>query len=142
MTKTKIHTTNYVNTFIEVAEDCPVLQSEKPMLKAGRTTIATMQYEMLTKHPYSVTSDELVFQLFAVKNELTESELVSERAHFFSKGQPCLRTSPLAKRYGFGIHFDTNGKIAIYGMETDEYQRFVTDDSVQKVKAMRSSKKT
>lgn len=141
MTKAKVYTTNYFNTLIEVAEDCPVLQAEKPGLNANKATIATIQYELIARHPYSISSDDLLFQLFSAKNELVESELAAQRERFFSKGQPCLRTSPLAKRYGFGIHFDTNGKMAIYGIETDVYKELLNDDSVNKVKAMRNSKK-
>lgn len=100
-----------------------------------------MQYEKLIQQPYSVTSDDLIFQLFVIKNELTESESALEREQFFSKGRPCLRTSPLTKRYGFGIHFNIRGEIAIYGLETDEYNRFIKDVSINKVKAMRNSKK-
>ncbi|MFZ1573402.1 MAG: DUF6157 family protein [Candidatus Kapaibacterium sp.] len=58
----------------------------------------------------------------------------------FSKGQPCLRTSPLTKKYGWGIHFDKNSKIAIYGCETLEYKILSLDDSLKHFKAMKSKK--
>ena len=32
----KQHTTNYHNTFIEIAEDCPATQSEVPPLKGKK----------------------------------------------------------------------------------------------------------
>ncbi|MFP3836102.1 DUF6157 family protein, partial [Chryseobacterium sp. SIMBA_028] len=60
---------------------------------------------------------------------------------FFSKGQPCLRTSPLSKRYGFGIHHDSEGKVALFPVESKDYQTFLNDDSITKVKAMRSKRK-
>jgi len=47
----------------------------------------------------------------------------------------------LTKRYGFGVHADKDGKIAIFGRETREYEQFVNDDTIKKVKAMRSTKK-
>lgn len=59
---------------------------------------------------------------------------------FFSKGQACLRASPLTKTYGFGIHNDKNGKIALFGMETKEYQDFLKNSKIKKVKAMKSSR--
>ncbi|WP_281279667.1 DUF6157 family protein [Paenibacillus lentus] len=43
----------------------------------------------------------------------------------FSKAHACLRASQFPKKYGFGIHYDAEGRIAIYGMETPEYERFV-----------------
>lgn len=63
-----------------------------------------------------------------------------EREKFFSKGQACFRASPLTKRYGFGVHSDDEGKIALYGIETKEYAKFVKDKTVKKVRAMRSKK--
>jgi len=57
-----------------------------------------------------------------------------------AKGQLCFRTSPLAKNYGFGIHSDNNGKVVLYGMETDKYQQLLSDPKIKKVKAMKSSK--
>lgn len=141
MTTKKIHTTNYFDTFIEVAEDCPVSQSEIPVSKGGKPTIATIQYDLISKNPYQWTSDDVIFQHYVSKNDLTESEYPQAKTEFFSKGQACLRTSPLAKRYGFGIHSNKDGKIAIYGVETEEYQKLKNDMNVKKVKAMRSSKK-
>ncbi len=42
--------------------------------------------------------------------------------------------------YGFGIYSDSDGKIALYGMETSEYQKFLAEVGVKKVKAMKSSR--
>ena len=100
-----------------------------------------MQYEMISANSYKCTSDDIIFQVFALRNDLPRSEYPTAREEFFSKGQACLRTSPLAKTYGFGLHFDRTGKVAMYGMETDEYRKFLNDDSVKKMRAMRSSKK-
>ncbi|MCH5685809.1 DUF6157 family protein [Niabella sp. W65] len=81
-----------------------------------------------------------MFQVYARRNDLTPSEYKAARRHF-SKGQPCLRASPLTKRYGFGVHADKDGKIALYGVETSKYAQLLKDDAVKKVKAMRTSKK-
>lgn len=137
----KTHTTNYINTFIEVADDCPTDKCEVPKPKGNNKTIAEMQFELLIKNPYKFTSDDILFQIFADRNDLTKSEYKEAREQFFSKGQPCFRTSPLTKKCGFGLHSDSNGKIAIYGIETDEYQKFINDKNIKKVKAMRTSKK-
>jgi len=81
-----------------------------------------------------------LFQVYADKNDLPVNEYKQAREQFFSKGQPCFRASPLGKTYGFGIHFDSHGKLALYGMETEEYHRFLEDSKVNKVRAMRSSR--
>lgn len=137
----KTHSTNYYNTFIEIAEDSPVDFGETPVSKKEKKTVAEMQYDMIARHPYKFTSDEVVFRIYAEKNELLPSEYEQAQSDFFSKGQPCLRASPLGKRYGFGIHYDQEGRMALYGAETKEYKAFLDDPSVKKLKAMRTSRK-
>ncbi len=135
----KVHTTNYFDTFIEAAEDTKVDCGTKPLVKE-KQTVAEMQYELIVKYPYEYTSDDILFQVFANRNGLTKSELEQAREQFFSKGQACLRASPLTKIYGFGVHFDSNGKIAIYGVETSEYEAYVSDKTLKKVKAILSKR--
>lgn len=136
----KQHTTNYNNTFIEVAEDCPALQGTIPPQKGDTLSVANIQYQMIAGHPYKYTSDEVIFQGYALKNDIAASEQETACTQFFSKGQACLRASPLAKRYGFGIHHDAEGKVALYGRESEAYQRFCADKDIKKVKAMRSKR--
>jgi hypothetical protein len=137
----KSHTTNYTNTFIEVAEDCPVNEAEIPKAKGDTKTVAELQLEMILKHPYKYTSDDVLFQVFAQRNEVAKSDYKKERENFFSKGQACFRASPLTKRYGFGVHSDEKGCIALVAKGTKEYELFLKDKSIKKVKAMRSAKK-
>jgi hypothetical protein len=141
MTTEKIHTTNYYSTFIEVAEDIKVSCGTKPPFKTDKKTIAELQYELLVDDPYKFTSDDIFFQVFAGRKDLTKAEYKQARQQFFSKGQPCFRSSPLTKTYGFGVHCDTNGKVAIFGMETEQYEKFQSDPKIKKVKAMRTTKK-
>ncbi|KFF19678.1 DUF6157 family protein [Chryseobacterium sp. JM1] len=134
-----IHTTNYTNTFIEIADDCPVSKAEIPPEKKVKT-LASLQYEQIVKEPYRYSSDDIVFDCHTVKNDISDSEKPQARIDFFSKGQPCLRSSPLAKRYGFGIHHNEDSKVAVFPAESDEYEKFLHDNSIKKVKAMRSKK--
>lgn len=136
----KIHTTNYINTFIRVAEDCRAVSGEIPPVKEENKTVANIEYEMVKKNPYKYTSDDVLFQVFAEKNDLTKQEMPVARQEFFSKGHACFRASPLTKRYGWGIHCNEEGKIAMFGSETNEYQKFVGNKKIAKVKAMRSKR--
>lgn len=136
----KTHTTNYRNTFIEVAEDCPAGAGQIPPPKGTGRTAAGIQFEMISKSPYKYTSDDVLFQVYAEKNDLTAEELPAAKERFFSKGQPCLRASPLTKRYGWGVHSDEDQKIAIFGRETPEYERLSSDKTLNVVRAMRSSR--
>ncbi|NOU46092.1 MAG: hypothetical protein HOO86_03415 [Bacteroidales bacterium] len=136
----KIHTTNYSDTFILIADDCPAKTGEIPPIKTDGKSVATRQFEILSKHPYTFTSDDVLFQIYAERNHLTQAELVTAREQFFSKGQACFRCSPLTKRYGWGIHSDKNGKIALFGCETEMYEKLLKDESLLIVKAMKSGK--
>ena len=132
-------TTNYFNTFIEAAEDCPVKSAEVPLQKGDNPTIANIQFDMIAANPYLYNSDDVIFKGYAIKNNLVNN-IETERELFFSKGQACLRCSPLTKRYGWGVHSNSEGKIAIFPMESAEYQQFVEDEKVNNIKAMRSKR--
>lgn len=136
----KIHTTNYSDTFIEIADDCPATIGEIPPTKESSKTVASMQFDLIIKNPYKFTSDDVFFQVYADRNDLIKSEYEQARQQFFSKGQPCFRASPLTKRYGWGVHNDKDGKIAIYTCESDEYDTLSKNKSLKVIKAMKSSK--
>jgi hypothetical protein len=135
-----MHTTNYVNTFIEVADDCPVTKAELPPKKDEKLTVANLQFDMVYDHPYRYTSDDVIFGAHALRHEIPKYEWAEARAQFFSKGQACMRSSPLGKRYGWGIHHDENSKVAIYPRESAAYTKFSKDKSIDHVKAMRSKR--
>lgn len=136
-----MHTTNYFNTFIEKAEDCPVASGEIPPKKGGKETAASIQFDMIVSNPYTFTSDDVIFRVFAEKQNIKgKSQLAVEREKFYSKGQPCMRSSPLTKRYGWGIHNNAEGKVAIYPSGSAEYEKFKKDKSIAHVKAMRSKR--
>jgi hypothetical protein len=135
------HTTNYINTLIKIADDCSVETAEIPTPKKnGAKTIALYHYEMISQDPYRYTSDDVIFEVYAQRNEISEAGKELARQQFFSKGQPCLRSSPLGKRFGWGIHSDKDGKIALYPVESREYKRLANDDTVVQIKAMRSKR--
>lgn len=136
-----MHSTNYKNAFIEVAEDCKLETAEIPPQKGEKQTIANYQFELIYNAPYEFTSDEIIFKIHAIRKEIPSIFLEEEREKLFSKGQPCFRASTLAKRYGWGFHFDKNQKVAIYPMESREYQEFVRDENLEHRKAMRSKRK-
>lgn len=84
---TNMKTTNYFNTFIEVSEDCPVAAAEVPSDKNNQKTVVVMQFEMIRSNPYKYTSDEVLFYIYSVKNDIPDEELSDAWNTFFSKGQ-------------------------------------------------------
>jgi hypothetical protein len=134
----KIYTTNYQNSFMEIAEDCSVEKGEIPPAKKTGKTIACIQYDLLSNNPYKFTSDEILFKCHIIKQKVMEKDLTKLKERFFSKGQACFRASPLTKLYGWGIHYNNEGKIALYGCETKEYKTFLKDKKLKLLKAVRS----
>ncbi len=131
---------SYKDTFITVAPDCPVNKSEIPVSTRVKKPLHIIQYELLTQNPYKFDHRELVFEVYLIREGLeniSETERKEVWEKLFSKGHPCLRASALTKRYGFGAHYDKNGKIAIYPMESDQYQEFVNNKSIKKLAGMK-----
>lgn len=131
--------TNYHNTFIEVSGDCPVSAAEIPQSKGENKTVAQMKFEMITRNPYVYTSDEVLFTVFALRNQILPSD-TRERETFFAKGQACFRASPLCKRYGWGVHHNEEGKMALYALESEEYRFLKNNPDVKHTKAMRNKR--
>lgn len=133
---------NYHDTFIRVAPDCPAETGIVPTPRGGKKTIAVHEYEILSGSPYTYTQEDVQLSVHARREGISERELASRRdeirAAYFSKSRACLRSSPLPKRYGWGIHFDTEGKAAIYPIDGEEYRRHARDESLQQLPAMRS----
>jgi hypothetical protein len=121
--KTKVHTTNYKATFIQIAPDSEAKAGTIPPSRMP-ASIAELTFKMIAQAPYKHTSDDVLFTVWATRNAIAQKEWTKARETFFSKGQPCLRASDIAKKYGWGIHSNENGKVALVGCETAEYKLF------------------
>lgn len=136
-----MHSTNYFDTFIEVAEDTKAKEGTAPKESGAKKTVANYEYDLVFKNPYKYTSDDVFFMVYAERNEIPKSKQKKARDVFFSKGRPCFRASPLTKTYGWGVHSNSDGRVAIYGLDSREYSKFLKDSKIVKKKAMRSRKK-
>ncbi|TNE92598.1 MAG: hypothetical protein EP330_01245 [Deltaproteobacteria bacterium] len=137
------HTTNYTDAFILVAADCPAERGTQPPPRKN-TTLAERAYAML-EQPYAHTSDEVLFTVFADARELMGEEREEAREAWFSRGQACLRASALTKRYGWGVHFDREGRAALVGVETEAYGVYASGVDlegrpIEVVRAMRNKR--
>lgn len=59
---------------------------------------------------------------------------------FFSRPKACLRASPLPKQFGWNVHHDAEGRIAIHAVGSVEYARLGADTGVKVTPAMRSKR--
>lgn len=131
-----MHSTNYSNTFISVASDYS-LSVAKTDPKEG--TIGAHQLAAIIEKPYQMTSDDLLFMVYAQRNGISGDDQTAREA-FFAKPQACLRASPLVKTLGFGVHHDESAKIAAFAIESERYSELLNDQTINKVAGMRSKK--
>ena len=136
----KKHSTNYYNCLITIAEDSKADRGNTPPEKKENKTIAQIQFHLISNAPLKYTSDDVLFLTCAEKNAIHESEYTAAREYFFSKGQPCLRTSPLTKTYGWGILSDKDGKVKLVDSASILYQELLADTSIKKISAMKAKK--
>ena len=124
-------TTNYHDTLITASPDTPVTVGtipEKP------ETVAGAQHALLAGEPHAMTSDDLLHAAHLARGG------DKDRDTFFAKPQACLRASPLVKQFGWGVHHDGEGRIALVGMESEDYARLLADPAVKKAPGMRRSR--
>ena len=126
----EMHSTNYRDALITPSADCPVSQGTIPE-KPG--TIATVQHRLLAE-PYALTSDDLLHETHRARGG------DRSREEFFARPQACLRASPLVKQFGWGIHHDAEGRIALLDPQSAAYRRLLDDPSIKKTPGMRSKR--
>lgn len=76
-----------------------------------------------------------------IKNQINSDQLDDFREHFFQKPKACFRASALVKKYGWGIHYDDEGKLAIYDVNSEGYEQFLNSDKTTLLKGMRSKRR-
>jgi hypothetical protein len=125
----------YTNAFVSVAADCPAEAGEAPERPGS---IAGLEYELLRANPYKLTGEALILAVQARHKGVAAADMERFKAALFSKPHPCLRASMLPKRYGWGAHYDADGRIALYGVESDDYRRLTSLADIKVVPAMRN----
>ena len=128
----------YSNTFIEVAEDCPVEVAEVPQDKGGKPTKAAIEYRLIADNPYGLTGEEIQFQAHALHRGIAEADWPAERERFKPHEQPCLRAAALGKRYGWGTHHCAAGLVALVPVESERYRALAADTALTHLRAMRT----
>ena len=137
---------SYTNTFIEAADDCPEATGVVPPVHGDKPSVAVLEYELLSKHPYRYTHEELLFVVHVTRLGLTPADLKQRgkqiHAELFAKPHACMRASPLPKRYGWGIHHNDQGRIAIHSRGSPEYAALTTGKGKAPtiLKAMRNAR--
>ena len=132
-----MHTTNYRQTLILPSPDCKATEAVVPG-KPG--SIAALQHQRLADAPYGLTSDELLFDIHAERQSIAATDREAARQAFFSKGQACLRASPLVKSFGWALHHDEEGRVALVDPASARFAELSERAEVTKLSGMRSKR--
>ena len=132
------HSTNYTNTLIQPSPDCKAMEATIPT-KAG--SIAQRQYDLIREAPYGLTSDAILVTVQADRSDIPAEKRAAFREVFFSKGQPCLRCSPLVKTHGWAIHHDSDARVNLIDPQSADFAALMADPTVTKVDGMRNKRK-
>ncbi|MFS0780491.1 DUF6157 family protein [Bacillus sp. 1P06AnD] len=133
---------SYKNTFISISEDSDNDSAIVPAPRNNKPTIASIEYGLIKENPYRYTEADIQFKTHLMKNELEATNFPDGlREAFSSKPKACFRASPLVKKYGWGIHYNQEGKLALYGVNSEQYNQFLHSSEVTQLKGMRSKRK-
>lgn len=136
----------YVSTFIAASEDCPVQVAEIPPRSLNGPSVGAVQYQVLAEQPHSLTQEDVLFET-EVRRRWTPQQLEPRRDElreaFSERRRPCLRSSPLVMRHGWGLLFDDQGRVGLVPRESEEYDRLAGGQvaGVQVLQAMRSRRR-
>ncbi|MFK9119665.1 DUF6157 family protein [Peribacillus frigoritolerans] len=132
---------SYKNTLITISEDSKVSSAQVPVIRNEKPTIAYIEHDLINNNPYKFTQEDVQFKTYLIKNQMEAENAAELREQFFSKSKACFRASPLVKNYGWGIHYNNQGKIAIYDVNSEMYNQLLKQDDITKLKGMRSKRK-
>ncbi|MHB1510054.1 MAG: DUF6157 family protein [Acidimicrobiales bacterium] len=62
------------------------------------------------------------------------------RSEYFAQPRACLRVSPLPKTFGWGLHYDAEGRIKLHAVDSETYAQLGSDPALTQLRAMRSSR--
>ncbi|MCF6409473.1 DUF6157 family protein [Pseudalkalibacillus salsuginis] len=132
---------SYKHTFIKISEDSGASSGLVPTPRNGKPTIASIEYDLIKNNPYQYTQEDVQFKTYLIKKQIESGQNLDElREQFFSKPKACFRASPLVKKFGWGIHYDHEGKVALVDVSSNEYAQFLNVDNLKIVKGMRSKR--
>lgn len=113
---------------IEVAGDCPVDHAVEPPDVRTRKTVARIAYEVLISSPYRFTEPELFHEVHVARRNRPDLKI----------GSYNIKRSPLVQRFGWGIHRNAEGRLALVAMESERYREL--QGSIKRTKPFRRKK--
>jgi hypothetical protein len=113
---------------IEVATDSPAKRSEEPPDSSPEKRVDRIEYEVLAENPYKFTEREFYYEVNVVRRKRSDLKIESRS----------IKRLPLVKKYGWGIHRNADGKLALVACESSRYKELLADPLVKKTRAYRN----
>jgi len=127
--KIKEHRRTKQEELIEVAEDYVEKFSEEPPDVVPKT-ITRLEYELLITNPYKFTEREFFYEVHVVHRKRADLKIETYQ----------IKRSPLVKSFGWGIHRNQEGKLALVPLESDRYKEL--QESIKRTKSYCKNKPT
>lgn len=118
------------NTLIIPSEDCPASESIIPVGKNKKNTIPVDWYENLISNAYKYTEREF--------RELIYFKIRGDSTNKIDDYDS--RRSLLCKKYGWGIHIDGLGRLALCARGSKQFKELTSDPLVTKVRAFNAKR--
>ena len=121
---------NMKESLIRVAVNCPVSTGIDPLGRGNKNdAVHIIQYEILKAHPYMLDKDTF-YELVYLLRLPTRSRKIKSYS---------LARNVLPKRYGWGIHINKVGKLALVDCSGKKYKKLEKSRKVKKIRASKNS---
>lgn len=129
----------YRAVFIEIAPDSDASRGSEPPRREEKRSVARIEYDLIASAPYVHTEEDVQYAVH-VERSTDGGVPALSREEFFSKSHACMRASALPKRYGWGVHFDSDGRVALVPVSDERYWELASDPGLSHLFAMRSKR--
>ena len=131
----------YTNTLILISDDCPTATALDPSRNRDTRTRAEIEFDLLQAQPHHFDHKAFTHRVHVeYKGQSGDTPLAFDEFH--AKGQPCMRASALVKRFGWGAHYDGEGRISLVAADGPDYARLAASDDIKTLKGMRNKRAT
>lgn len=117
-----------VEELILVAEDTQAIKAQEPPNSRIPKTIVRIAYEVLSEEDYKYSEAEYHYEVHVKRREKEDLKI-----HNYN-----IKRSPLLQKYGWGIHRNTEGKLALVAMESERYSEL--KKTIKNTKSFRRKK--
>lgn len=119
-----------IEKLITKSPDSKIKRAIHPANKRAHQTITQIYFEELIRNPYGFTEEELRHRVHVELRKRRDLKLKSYS----------IKRSELLKKYGWGLHVDSAGRLALVGCDGKRYKELTRNPRVLKISGYRTRK--